>query len=123
MASIKYMLFNISLLINKIGMLANIHSDEFWQTEGASYEFMRDFLVGLDYALLPFMFTLTTVLTLYAIVLGVNMAKAENPADAKKKIVGVISSLIVIIIVIVILKFIVIPNMGAIFSFITQTFS
>ena len=105
-------------------MLYTIKDDEFWMQggEGYSYEFMKDFIQGLDNILLPFMFTLATVFAIYAVVLGINYAKSENPGDSKKKLIGAISSVIGIIVVAVVFKFLVLPNMGAIFGFITDTF-
>ncbi len=105
-------------------MLYTIQDDEFWMQggEGYSYAFMKDFIQGLDNVLLPFMFTLATVFAIYAVVLGINYAKSENQGDAKKKLIGAISSVIGIIVVAVVFKFLVLPNMGAIFGFITDTF-
>ncbi len=116
------MLIGINGLLES-GDINDIHSDLFW-TEGAGVglEFMRSFLVGMDNMLLPFGFFLCAVLGVYAIVLGVNFARAEDPKAAKKRIVATITSLIVIIIVVMILKFIFIPNMNHIFAFINETF-
>lgn len=119
------LLMSVSSMFNKVCMLYTIHDAEFWQADGpgASFAFMQDFLVGLDKILLPFMFVACAVLSLYAVVLGVNLAKAENPSDAKKRIVGAVSTVIVVIVVIIILKFLLIPNMGNIFALIDQAFT
>ena len=115
------------LLISFSHLLADkisIKDDAFWASDGpgGSYAFMKDVIQGLDKILIPFMFTLATVFTIYAIVLGVNYARAENQNDAKKKLIGAISSVIVVVVLAVVFKFLVLPNMGAIFSFITETF-
>lgn len=115
-------LFKLSGLLSDVDK--TIHGDWYWEEgPGAGMVFMRDFLRGLDTMLIPFGFFMCTVLTIYAIVLGVNYAKSENPKDEKKKIIGTISSLIFIVIVVMLLKFIIIPNMGSIYAFIEQTFS
>ena len=105
-------------------MLYTIKDDEFWAEggEGFSYAFMKDFIQGLDKILLPFMFALATIFAIYAIVLGVNYARAENQTDAKKKLIGAISSVVVIVALTIVFKFFLLPNMGAIFSFLTDTF-
>ena len=116
-----------SVLIKINGLLIadkdNIHKDAFWE-EGAGYgmEFMRSFLCAIDDMLLPFGFFLCAVLGVYAVVLGFNMGRADDPKAAKKKIVGTLTSLLIIIIVVMILKFIFIPNMTYIFAFINETF-
>ena len=106
-------------------ILLDIKDEEFWQTGGPGYEFsfMKDFLLGLDKVLLPFMFTLAAVFSIYAIVLGVNYVRAENQTESKKKLIGAITSIIVIVALAVIFKFLVIPNMGSIFQFINSTFN
>ena len=105
-------------------LLYTFRDDEFWMQggEGYSYAFMKDFIQGLDNILLPFMFSLATVFAIYAIVLGINYAKAENPGDSKKKLIGAISSVIGVILVAIVFKFLLLPNLGAIFGFITDTF-
>ena len=49
-------------------MLSNIGDEEFWAEggEGYSFQFMKDFIQGLDKILIPFMFTLATVFAIYA---------------------------------------------------------
>ena len=119
----------MKILLNFIkffpNLLANtIKDDAFWAEggEGFSFAFMKDFIQGLDKILFPFMFTLASVFAIYAIVLGVNYARAENQTEAKKKLIGAISSVVIIIVLAVVFKFLVIPNMGSIFGFINDVF-
>lgn len=119
--------FISKMLISFSQMLADkpsIQTDEFWAEggEGFSFNFMKDFIQGLDKVLLPFMFTLATVFAIYAVVLGVNYVRAENASDAKKKLIGAISAFIVVVVLAIVFKFLVLPNMGAIFSFLKETF-
>lgn len=113
-------------IVNHIPFLLaqSIYEEQFWQegNPGYSFQFMKDLIIGIDKALLPFMFTLATVFTIYSIVLGVNYAKAENQADSKKKLVGAISSVVIIIALTIVFKFILLPNLGNIFNFINDTF-
>ena len=76
---------------------------------GLDLEFLRPIVEVLNVILIPVISLLATFGTIYAIVLSVNMAKsdsAEKRASAKKKIIGVIITVISICVLLFALKFI-----------------
>lgn len=72
-------------------------------------DFLQPIVDVLNVILIPFIALIATAGTIYAIVLGVNMAKsdtAEKREVAKKRITGVVVTMIIVIVLIVALKFI-----------------
>ena len=71
--------------------------------------FLEPIVNVLNVILVPFIALLGTAGTIYAIILGVNMAKsdtAEKREIAKKRIIGTVATVIIVIVLIVALKFI-----------------
>ena len=71
--------------------------------------FLQPIVNVLNVILVPFIALVSTAGTIYAIILGVNMAKSDT-ADkreiAKKRITGVIATMIILIALILLLKFV-----------------
>lgn len=90
-----------------------LSDDDRWKSDWKDISFMKDFLVACDQIAYPFMLVCCMVGCIYAIVLGVNMAKSDgnNVAEAKKKIVAAVSSMIGIVVLVLVFKFLVIPNL------------
>lgn len=70
-----------------------------------TYGFLAPIIDFIESALLPIMIVLIAVAAIYAIILGVNMAKAESAEkreEAKKRIINFIIGAVVIIVVLII---------------------
>jgi NADH:ubiquinone oxidoreductase subunit 6 (subunit J) len=71
------------------------------------YEFLNSIITVLDEIIWPILIVLASVGTIYAIYLGVMMAKAENAEkreEAKKRIINAIIALVVMVVLILLLK-------------------
>ena len=77
------------------------------QFEGTSYEFLDPILKVLDEIIWPILIVLASVGTIYAIYLGVMMAKAENAEkreEAKKRIINAVIALVIVVVLVLLLK-------------------
>lgn len=76
---------------------------------GLNLDYLNPIVDALNIILWPLVGLLATAGTIYAIVLGVNMAKADNPekrSAAKKRIIGALTAVVSVIILLFLLKFI-----------------
>lgn len=77
------------------------------QFEGTSYAFLDPILKVLDEIIWPILIIVAAVGTIYAIYLGVMMAKAENAEareEAKKRIINAVIAIAVMVVLILLLK-------------------
>jgi cytochrome c biogenesis protein CcdA len=72
----------------------------------AGYDFLLPILETIDTALIPIIICVLAAGTIYAVVLGVNMAKAESSdkrEEAKKRLINVIIGFAVVILLLVVI--------------------
>lgn len=77
------------------------------QFEGTDYAFLDPILQVLNDILWPILIVLAAVGTIYAIWLGVLMAKAENAEkreESKKRIINAVIAIVVVVVLVLLLK-------------------
>ena len=74
---------------------------------GTDYEFLDSILKVLNDIIWPILVVLAAVGTIYAIYLGVIMAKAENAEkreEAKKRIINAVIAIVVVVVLVLLMK-------------------
>lgn len=99
----------MNLFLAKIGMfLANVRplaDNEI--PEGHPFAWVNDVVAVIDMVLWPLLIIVAAAGTIYAVVLGVNMARAdstEKREEAKKKVINVLVGMAIIVAIILLLK-------------------
>ena len=85
--------------------IANILGN-FALPEGSPYAFLNPILTFIEDAMIPIIIILLAVGAIYAIILGVNMARAESAEkrdEAKKRILNFIIGIAVVVVLLVII--------------------
>lgn len=97
-------------MLNLINLLV---SADVWWGLPKKLEFLKTIVNVIESVLWPILIVVATVGTIYAIYLGINMAKAEEAGkrdEAKKHIVTVITAMAITVVMILAINLIVIPN-------------
>ena len=109
-----YLLKFSNFIVNKnsLGVKWQIDWDKF---QGGKYAAVMTFVNTVQVILIPLLILVASAGTIYAVVLGVNMAKAdsgEKREEAKKRLINFIIGLVIIIVLIVALRVVMeyIPN-------------
>lgn len=97
-----------SLFINYGGLLTTLGdlAEDFKTGSFPGYEFLGPILGLIDSALIPIIIILLALGTIYAVVLGVNMARAdstEKREEAKKRLINVIAGVGIIVVLLAII--------------------
>ncbi|MGD9901688.1 MAG: hypothetical protein AB7S44_04060 [Spirochaetales bacterium] len=105
-------LFNIANFIMNSRLMATINNpntpnyDESTQEFSGSLDFLNSIIDALNLILVPLLVLVATAGTIYAVVLGVNMARAETAdrrEEAKKRIINAVMALVITIVLILLL--------------------
>ena len=86
--------------------------------EGTGYEFLGPILDFIETAMIPIIIVLLAVGAIYAIILGVNMARAESGEkrdEAKKRIMNFLIGIAVVVVLLVII-YVLAANVTTIFG-------
>ncbi len=79
------------------------------------FRFMKTICDALNSLLWPILIVVATVGSIYAIFLGINMAKAEDSGkrdEARKHLINVIIAMAVTIVLILLVQMVIVPNMA-----------
>lgn len=82
----------------------------------ARFKFLKTICDALNQLLWPILIVVATVGSIYAIYLGINMARAEDASkrdEAKKRVVNAVISMVVVITLILLIQLVVVPNMAS----------
>ena len=85
-----------------------------WGDEGKSFIYLKNLINALDTILWPLLILVASIATLYAIYIGVMMAKAEDNGERdkfKSRFINVIIAMAVTLLIILLLKLVVMPNL------------
>lgn len=77
------------------------------QFDGTNYEWLDPILKVLDEIIWPILIVIASVGTIYAIYLGVLLAKAENAdkrEEAKKRVINVVIAIVVTVVLVLLMK-------------------
>lgn len=102
------MLFNLANAFMNSGLMA--YTNRYRGSEdpnAAKYYWVDDLCNALDNILTPILILVATAGLIYAVVLGVNLARADSSdkqQEAKKRLVYAIVGLVVIVVLIILLK-------------------
>ena len=112
MYSLLFKLASMFMGVGSLGVKYNID----WETfQSGKYAAVMKFVDTVKIILIPLLIIVASAGTIYAVVLGVNMAKAdsgEKREEAKKRLVNFIVGLVIIVVLIVALRIVAeyIPN-------------
>ena len=97
-------------MLNLINLLV---SADVWWGLPKKLDFLKTIVNVIEGVLWPILIVVATVGTIYAVYLGINMAKAEESGkrdEAKKHIITVITAMAITVVMILAINLIVIPN-------------
>ena len=97
-------------MLNLINLLV---SADVWWGLPKKLEFLKTIVQVIENVLWPILIVVATIGTIYAIYLGINMAKAEETGkrdEAKKHIIAVVTAMAITVVLILAINLIVIPN-------------
>ena len=86
-----------------------------WEDVDPKLQFLENICNTLESLLWPVLIVVASVGSLYAIYLGINMAKAEDASkreEAKKHVINVVIAMAVVIVFILLIQTVIIPNLG-----------
>lgn len=109
------LLFKLANMVFGVGSIGAKYSVDWGTFQGGKYEAVMKFVNTVKIILIPLLIMVASAGTIYAVVLGVNMARAdsgEKREEAKKRLVNFIIGFVIIIVLIVALRVIAeyIPN-------------
>ena len=97
-------------MLNLINLLV---SADVWWGLPQKLEFLKTIVQVIENVLWPILIVVATIGTIYAIYLGINMAKAEETGkrdEAKKHIIAVVTAMAITVVFILAINLIIIPN-------------
>ena len=97
------LLFKIANVLTGVSRMAIDWEDERY----ASIQFLKPILEAINLILGPILILVATAGSIYAVILGVNMAKAETAdkrEEAKKRIINAVLALVITIVLILLLQ-------------------
>ncbi len=97
----------VNMLMLKISMLG---ADEGLFSDTSPLNFLDPIYSALQSILIPVLIVAGTVGSIYAVVLGINMARAdsaEKREEAKKRVINVVLALVIVIVLIIIFQFVI----------------
>ncbi len=97
-------------MLNLINLLV---SADVWWGLPKKLEFLKTIVNVIESVLWPILIVVATVGTIYAVYLGINMAKAEDSGkrdEAKKHIITVVTAMAITVVLILAINLIIIPN-------------
>lgn len=92
-------------------------------TDWGDFEFLKEIVGTIDFIMIPIMILVGTAGLIYAVVLGVNLARAESAdkiKEAKTRMINAVIGLVSII-VLCLLLWLFLRNVDSIFGFIDET--
>ena len=86
-----------------------------WEDVDPKLQFLENIVNTLNDILWPILVVVATLGSIYAIYLGIQMAKAEDASkreEAKKRVINAVIAMAVVVVFIVVIQTVIIPNIG-----------
>ncbi len=85
-----------------------------WGEEGKGFIYLKSLIDALHTILWPLLIVVASIATIYAIYIGVMMAKAEDAGERdkfKSRIINVVIAMAITVVIILLLQLVVVPNL------------
>lgn len=95
-----------NLLFAMVNTFSNLGAAD-WTKIDTAYQFLKPIVSAIESALWPILIVVAAAGSIYAVVLGVNMAKAADAGareEAKKRVINVVIALVITIVLILLFQ-------------------